>query len=238
MADAREKPNLFTTGLQIVGLLGLHSATTSAGNQLVGATATGVAAQKNILLQQFEQTRIASEAAVLAGKSQGIALSFEASFIELEASMIMSAAVEQAEYLDVNNRRFQARQKVSFLKSGVDLSGTPLMVLAETRIEGLKEIESILEQAERVADLSSRRAKLMRREGRARMLSGRISAGSIFASGQLQLQAGFLSLDEQLAAARAQSKSRKKSSFFSTLLGIAGIVAPFLVPGLPPVPVP
>lgn len=67
---------------------------------------------------------------------------------------------------------------MAFLKSGVTLEGSPLLVLEETRREGAEEVAAIRAGGES-------RAKTLRAQGRSALIGGFLSgAGDIAAGGQ------------------------------------------------------
>lgn len=60
---------------------------------------------------------------------------------------------------------FEERQKLAFLKSGVQLEGSPLLVLAETRRKGLENVQNVL-------DTGAARASAISSAGRQSLFSG------------------------------------------------------------------
>lgn len=86
-----------------------------------------------------------------------------------QARIAREEAAEQAAARRQEVDRFKSKQIVSFLKSGVELQGTPLAVLDETEREGQKEVSSILRAGQE-------RSRALRLEGRTRLLQG-LSSG-------------------------------------------------------------
>lgn len=78
--------------------------------------------------------------------------------------------------------RFQARQKLSFLKSGVSLEGSPLLALAETEEEFKTRAAATKAAGEARFQLARDRAKNLRIRGRAAILGS--TAQSAEAAGQ------------------------------------------------------
>ncbi len=86
---------------------------------------------------------------------------------EEEADLVRQESLAEAERLDREHRKFLAKQSVMFLKGGVTLAGSPLLVLEETREEGRKQVAARLR-------VGFERAERIEREGRAKLI------GSIF----------------------------------------------------------
>lgn len=66
--------------------------------------------------------------------------------------------------------KFQSEQELAYLKSGVLLDGSPLLVLEDTRREGLADVRNIRESARN-------RASNLRRQGRSQLFGSFFSAG-------------------------------------------------------------
>lgn len=75
-------------------------------------------------------------------------------------------------------RKFRARQKMGFLKSGVTLEGSPLLVLEETLNEGQKEVDAIVRSGDAKRRFANESASITRSKGRAAMISGFGNAAS------------------------------------------------------------
>ena len=90
-----------------------------------------------------------------------------------EARSQAKSAQEQAEVQARATAReaidVEKRQKLSFLKSGVALEGSPLLILAETREKGLENVEAIQGQGRQ-------QAKSILRGGRSALIGGLTSA--------------------------------------------------------------
>jgi len=68
------------------------------------------------------------------------------------------------------NDRFEQRQRLSFLKSGVSLGGSPLDVLAETRETGRKEVEAVRASGQARGALLRSKGQITERGGRSALL--------------------------------------------------------------------
>ncbi len=84
------------------------------------------------------------------------------------------------------------RQKVAFLASGVDLAGSPLLVMEETRRKGAENAEEILKSGEYGATASRAEgratASQLRASGRQALLGGLSNAAGTAATGITRYQ--------------------------------------------------
>lgn len=101
----------------------------------------------------------------------------EASNIRKQAGLQLEESRVEAERVGENFRKFQIKQKLSFLKSGVSLEGSPLLVLADTAEESKRQTDAILNRGTALAGLGRSRAKIAERGGRAKLLSSVFTAG-------------------------------------------------------------
>jgi type II secretory pathway pseudopilin PulG len=103
-----------------------------------------------------------------AGVASGVS-GMMASKQQAEAAQEQAEASARAQAQE--NIAFEKQQKLQYLKSGVELSGSPLLVMAETRRKGLENIENTLGSGQQTA--SSALAS-----GRSALFSGLTSAAS------------------------------------------------------------
>ncbi len=102
----------------------------------------------------------------------------EAHAIEREAFLARQETLEEAKRLDEEHQRFLARQSVMFLKGGVTLSGSPLLVLELTREEKDKQIRALKNRADALYNLGRRRASRVSSAGRAKLIGGFLGAAT------------------------------------------------------------
>lgn len=112
----------------------------------------------------------------------------EAEALEQQAELARQEDLEEARRLDIEHRKFLARQSVMFLKGGVVLKGSPLLILQETREEREKQVKAQKERGEARFALGIGRAARVEREGRASLVGGLVgtatSVTSMFLSGK------------------------------------------------------
>ena len=86
--------------------------------------------------------------------------------------LALQEAEEQAERERIEGDRFRARQKMMFIASGVDLAGSPLLVLEDTRIEIEKRVESILRRGRAEESFFKQTAESTTARGKAALVQG------------------------------------------------------------------
>lgn len=161
-----------TAGASTVGLLGAGGAfSLSAGSLFsagtLGALSTGLSIFSGLSSiaggqQSYQESGYQSELALQQAESRAI---------EQERVSFREAKLEQEHADD-----FRKRQKVSFLASGVDLSGSPLLVMEETRRKGAENVNEILQSGSAAANSA-------RAEGRVQASQLQSSGRRAFADG-------------------------------------------------------
>lgn len=110
------------------------------------------------------------------GRIEQEAFREESRAVQLQGAIAREEAEEEAERQELENIRFQEQQRVTFLKSGVSLAGSPLLVLAETEEIGAKEVAAVRRRGAAQFGLASARARALRKRGKARLI-GRTTEG-------------------------------------------------------------
>ncbi len=109
---------------------------------------------------------------LFAGFSASRAADAEAKDIEAQASLERTENLEEAGRLKKESRKFLAKQSVMFVKGGVTLEDSPLLVLEETREEGEKQFAAGKRQAEARFKFGLEKAGRVKAQGRSKLLSG------------------------------------------------------------------
>lgn len=128
-------------------------------------------------------TLIATSAQIFGGVVSKQAADDEALLLEEQGALARLEANEEADRINTENIKFRKKQKLAFLKSGVGLIGSPLLILEETRTEGNKEVEAIRRRGQAQFTLGLRKAGITRATGRARLIGGIAGAASSAVSG-------------------------------------------------------
>lgn len=118
----------------------------------------------------------------------------EASALETQAHLARSEAAAEAERKAIETRKFKARQALAYLKSGVSLIGSPLLLLEETRVEGLRESEAIRKRGAAQSNLYRAQASATRNKGRAALIGGVAQGASTLVSTGVGIHDAGLSL--------------------------------------------
>ncbi len=119
---------------------------------------------------------------IFGGLSAQQAADDEARALAEQAALARQEALEEAERLDKEYTRFLARQSLMYLKGGVTLAGSPLLVLTETREERDERVQAQIDRANalyRSGMSASRRAS---RQGRDALIGGVLGAATSTAS--------------------------------------------------------
>ncbi len=85
---------------------------------------------------------IAMGSSIFGGFMASRAASDEARALKREAALARQEALEEADRLKKEHEHFIALQSVMFLKGGVTLAGSPLLVLEETRQEKDRQVRA------------------------------------------------------------------------------------------------
>lgn len=123
---------------------------------------------------------LAAGASVVQGIMGYSAANKEARLIERQGQLEQEAANDEAARHAKEVRRFAAKQKLAFLKNGVQLDGTPLDVLDETFTEGQKEVDATVRRGVETANLRRGQAANTRAKGRAALVGGLGSAVGMY----------------------------------------------------------
>jgi len=100
----------------------------------------------------------------------------------LQAEEIGRASAREADFVSKESESIRRRQKLAYLKSGVDLEGSPLLVMEATRRAGLDNAEEVLRSGGMSAGAAIQegrtRAAQLKSSGRQAFMQGIGNAGS------------------------------------------------------------
>ncbi len=102
----------------------------------------------------------------------------EADALAEQAAISRQEALEEAERIDKEHTRFLARQSLLYIKGGVSLSGSPLLVLEETREERRKRVQAQIDKANAGYKFGMKAAERTKAQGRAALTGGIIGAAT------------------------------------------------------------
>lgn len=121
----------------------------------------------------------ASDAAKKWGKSQAEVYYSNADMYSDEAMYIRQKTLEQADRTRLEGLRFLGQQTVSYLKSGVTLEGSPLLVLRETNDLLQLKIDDIVGAGERSAKNKEKQAEIEKKKAQAALDEAAFKAESV-----------------------------------------------------------
>lgn len=105
----------------------------------------------------------------------------EARALKKEASMIEMEGVEAASKTREEGRSFLGEQALSFIRSGISLEGSPLLVLEKTQRDIEDSASSLINRSNREASLTREQARRTQRAGTSSIFGGLAKA---FTAGQ------------------------------------------------------
>jgi hypothetical protein len=106
-----------------------------------------------------------------------------ASLMEQQGQIQFAESRVEAYRMRDEGRRLQQEQMMAYISNGVEISGTPLLVMAET--VSMSDFEAAAEEkrGQAAADLANANAKITRSEGKAQMISSIFKAGGSLLGG-------------------------------------------------------
>jgi len=150
----------------------------------------------------------------------------EATMLEADAIRLEREAGREARRIEDDGKRFAARQKMTYIGSGVQIGGSAVVTLAQTDKWARTEAEAVRERGRAIREYYGRAAQIARREGMAAFIGGVTGGIARGISTYAVARAGFggLNLSEkqqenaylkrQMARARSVSSiSMKRGSF-------------------------
>lgn len=103
-----------------------------------------------------------------------------ASLQEQQGALNRDEALQEASRIRDEGFRFKQEQMMQFVGAGVEITGTPLLLMRETEIQANAEAAATEKRGYAESDLANANAKITRSEGRAQLIS---SLGSAVSSG-------------------------------------------------------
>jgi hypothetical protein len=117
---------------------------------------------------------------IYAGVSTYKAAFGEASLLEEQGALTRDDYYKQAALVRDDGHRTRAKQTMEYISAGVEVAGTPLLVLRETLSRSYARASSYERTGTAAMDLYNKKASIMRKEGKAALVSGVLKgAGSM-----------------------------------------------------------
>lgn len=128
-------------------------------------------------------TMAAAGGQVYSGMEAKKAASKQASLQEYQGQLAREEAEREASKTEKDAKSFRSKQMVAYLKSGVTLEGSPLLVLEDTIKQGQEEADAIRKRGYATQTLYNEEAQITRQEGKAAYISGILGATGTTAKG-------------------------------------------------------
>jgi hypothetical protein len=118
-----------------------------------------------------------------AGATSAESLFGEASLLEEQGSLARDDYFRQAALIRDEGHRTRAKQTMDYISSGVELVGTPLLVLKETLSRSYARASSYETAGVNAQNLYGKKAAILRKEGRASITAGSQQGAGTLLSG-------------------------------------------------------
>ncbi len=110
----------------------------------------------------------------------------QASAMQVQGEIAQFEADREAARIQKEGDRFRKKQKLAFIKSGLTLEGSPLLVLEETRYEVEREASAERLRGKALGLKARHSAENLRAGGRAKFISGIIGGASSYTTSYIQ----------------------------------------------------
>ncbi len=117
-------------------------------------------------------TVISTVASVFKGFAAKRAADREAEALQDQASLQREETGREAARVKDERRKFLAKQSLAFVKGGVTLEGSPLLVLEETQTESEKEVQALKTRGAAQFALGTQKAGRAKSIGRSKLIGG------------------------------------------------------------------
>jgi hypothetical protein len=107
----------------------------------------------------------------------------EASLLEEQGALTRDDYYKQAALVRDEGHRLRAKQTMEYVSAGVEVIGTPLLVLRETLSRSYARASSYEKTGVAAMNLYNRKAQITRNEGKAALISGVLSGAGTIAGG-------------------------------------------------------
>lgn len=114
---------------------------------------------------------------VAGGFAANAASKREANLLRDQGQIAQEEAYVESQRRADEVRKFAKTQKLAYLKNGVSLAGSPLLVIDETFQQGQEEVNAIVKSGVSQNRMLRKKAEIVRNEGRAALLGSFFDAG-------------------------------------------------------------
>jgi len=103
-----------------------------------------------------------------------------ASVLDQQGALTQNDYYRQANLVREEGHRFRAKQTMQYISSGVEVVGTPLLVMKETMTKAAAKARALEVSGRNANKMYKMKASQAKEEGMASLISGVLSAGSLF----------------------------------------------------------
>lgn len=147
-----------------------------------------------------------------------------ASALRSQASLVRTETAAEIERYKISAARFKASQKMSYIKSGVQIEGSPLDVLDETARTASENISAIRAQGEAEATKLTSQARMVKSSARAALVGGLTKAASLYAAyGDLPAYGGRPASKGKTTTSSSGSQIFNRSSRLNLYSSVSGL---------------
>jgi len=124
---------------------------------------------------------VAAAAAIAGGVISLQAANQQSKALEEQGRIQQEEANREADLQEIDNRKFESKQRLSFLKNGVTLAGSPLLVSQDTIEQGAEQVAATRARGAAQRSLTTAQARIARNQGRASLIGSVGTATSALA---------------------------------------------------------
>lgn len=106
------------------------------------------------------------------GYSKNKSLRAEGALIAEQGKIQYTESLRDAELVRREGEIFSQKQSMQYIASGVELGGSALITLKQTRMYAEEKARSVVRRGEAVRDLSFKKEEIMKREGTSSLIGG------------------------------------------------------------------
>ena len=125
-------------------------------------------------------TAISGVGSLFSGFSQYNQSKEQASDYEEQGVLVLQQSLRDASIIREEGIKFAAKQSLQYIGSGVELVGSALITMEQTRMYANTEANAVEKQGRARRDYAFKQAKRVRNEGRAELIGSIIKTGAMF----------------------------------------------------------
>jgi hypothetical protein len=196
-----------------------------ASNSSAKLTQYGIDVQQQFNERAYKADVQAAEAAGLMGVMEATMTKLQVAGQMRDAAYAVQDILDQATFAKIDNRKFLADQGTDFIKAGVDLAGSPLMVLTETKLNGVKDVKSLTARAVAIAEKGQIEGSVGLASADARRISAGLDRTNLLIAAGLRRDQGNFNAVYSAASNRLNQSSGTMAGLTTMLQGFTSIAS-------------